>query len=333
MSGHGGKEDGRPSRTGIRVMCRRGSLPACALRVRFHFSTTTRVIFASPLKLGSNHSFLQIDMILLQGNPYELAPLKMSTVFLLLLVSTANVGAVLEKALPRREPRRLSCVRCCGPSEQPVSIISSRYTRMSSDPAYSVPKVQPNIDITILKGEKGEMGEKGYPGAVGKEGERGLRGLNGRKGQKGQPGPQGHSCKQLYAAFSVGRRKTLHSSDYFQHVTFDTEFVNLYKHFNMFSGKFFCYVAGIYYFSLNVHTWNFKETYLHLMKNEKEVAILYAQPSDRSIMQSQSLMLDLQEGEEVWVRMFKRERENAIYSEESDVYIIFNGHLIKPAVE
>uniref|UniRef100_A0A8D2QC32 C1q domain-containing protein n=1 Tax=Zonotrichia albicollis TaxID=44394 RepID=A0A8D2QC32_ZONAL len=143
----------------------------------------------------------------------------------------------------------------------------------------------------------------------------------------------GHPCKQLFAAFSVGRRKALHSSDYFQLVTFDTELVNLYQHFNMFSGKFFCYVPGVYYFSLNVHTWNFKETYVHLMRNEQAVAILYAQPSDRSIMQSQSLMLDLQEGEEVWVRMFKRERENAIYSEESDLYIIFNGHLIKPALE
>lgn len=177
------------------------------------------------------------------------------------------------------------------------------------------------------------MGEKGYPGAVGKEGERGLRGFNGRKGQKGQPGPQGHSCKQLYAAFSVGRRKPLHSSDYFQQVIFDTEFVNLYKHFNMFSGKFFCYVPGIYYFSLNVHTWNFKETYLHLMKNEKEVAILYAQPSDRSIMQSQSLMLELQENDEVWVRLYKRERENAIYSDDVDVYITFNGYLVKPSLD
>ncbi|NXG07677.1 C1QT8 protein, partial [Sakesphorus luctuosus] len=253
---------------------------------------------------------------------------KMRVVLLLLLVATGN--GELEKALPRRPS--LSCVRCCGPGEQPVPIMSSRHARMSSTP-YSVPRVQPTIDITILKGEKGEMGEKGPPGAVGKAGERGLRGLNGRKGQKGQPGPQGHSCKQLFAAFSVGRRKPLHSSDYFQHVTFDTEFVNLYQHFNMFSGRFFCYVPGVYYFSLNVHTWNFKETYVHLMRNEEGVAILYAQPSERSIMQSQSLMLDLQEGDEVWVRMFKRERENAIYSEESDVYIIFNGHLVKPALE
>ncbi|NWY33025.1 C1QT8 protein, partial [Pheucticus melanocephalus] len=258
---------------------------------------------------------------------------RMSSVILLLLLllpPAGNAGSEEEQALPRR---RLACVRCCGPSEQPVSIFSQRSARMSSHPQYSLPKVQPTIDITILKGEKGEMGERGFPGAAGKAGERGSRGLSGRKGQKGQPGPQGHPCKQLFAAFSVGRRKPLHSSDYFQHVTFDTELVNLYQHFNMFSGKFFCYVPGVYYFSLNVHTWNFKETYVHLMRNEQAVAILYAQPSDRSIMQSQSLMLDLQEGEEVWVRMFKRERENAIYSEESDLYIIFNGHLIKPALE
>ncbi|NXH42650.1 C1QT1 protein, partial [Dicaeum eximium] len=248
----------------------------------------------------------------------------------LLLLSAGNAGSQPEKALPRR---RLSCVRCCAPSEQPVPVVSQRSARMSAHPQYSVPKIQPTIDITILKGEKGEMGERGFPGAAGKAGERGSRGLSGRKGQKGQPGPQGHSCKQLFAAFSVGRRQPLHSSDYFQPLTFDAEFVNLYQHFNMFSGKFFCYVPGVYYFSLNVHTWNFKETYVHLMRNQQAVAILYAQPSDRSIMQSQSLMLDLQEGDEVWVRMFKRERENAIYSEESDVYVTFNGHLVKPALE
>ncbi|KAG8145443.1 hypothetical protein E2320_011974 [Naja naja] len=177
------------------------------------------------------------------------------------------------------------------------------------------------------------MGERGLAGLEGKSGEPGLQGSHGQKGQKGQVGPTGHSCKQHYAAFSIGRSKPLHSLDYYQRVTFDTEFVNLYKHFNMFTGSFFCYVPGIYFFSLNVHTWNYKETYLHIMKNEDQVAILYSQPSERSIMQSQSLMLDLLEGDEVWVRMFKRERENAIYSEESDIYIIFNGHLIKPAVE
>ncbi|XP_053131761.1 complement C1q tumor necrosis factor-related protein 8 [Hemicordylus capensis] len=260
----------------------------------------------------------------------------MLALFLALLMASASLHTGNprgEKAFPKREDRRPLCVRCCGPSDQPASFTASRYARMTSDSTYSVPKVHPIIDLMILKGEKGEMGDRGISGPEGKAGEQGLRGQNGRKGQRGQPGPPGNSCKQHYVAFSVGRSKPLHSDDYYQHVTFDTEFVNLYKHFNMFTGKFFCYVPGIYFFNLNVHTWNYKETYLHIMKNEEQAAILYSQPSERSIMQSQSLMLDLQEGDEVWVRMFKRERENAIYSEESDVYITFNGHLIKPAIE
>ncbi|MEE6497875.1 hypothetical protein FKM82_002906 [Ascaphus truei] len=198
---------------------------------------------------------------------------------------------------------------------------------------YSLPRVQPRIDMTILKGATGEMGETGLPGLSGKEGGTGPQGYPGRKGQKGQMGPPGNSCKHHYAAFSVARHKSLHSTEYFQTVIFDTEFVNLYEHFNMFSGTFFCYVPGTYFFNLNVHTWNLKETYLHIMKNDREMAILYSQPSDRSIMQSQSLMLDLQEKDEVWVRMFKRERDNAIYNDHSDIYVIFNGYLVRPAVE
>ncbi|NXB72300.1 C1QT8 protein, partial [Donacobius atricapilla] len=244
---------------------------------------------------------------------------RMRAVILLLLLSAGIAGSQPGAALPRR---RLSCVRCCGPSEQPVSILSQRSARTSACPQYPVPKIRPTIDITILKGGCSSLLLAALPPGPG-----------GRKGQKGQPGPQGRSCQQLFAAFSVGRRQALHGSDVFQRVTFDTEFVNLYRHFDTFSGKFFCRVPGVYYFSLNVHTWNFKETYVHLMRNEQAAAVLYAQPSDRSVMQSQSLMLDLREGDEVWVRMFKRERENAIYSEESDVYVVFNGHLVKPALE
>ncbi|KAK7939432.1 hypothetical protein WMY93_002758 [Mugilogobius chulae] len=85
---------------------------------------------------------------------------------------------------------------------------------------------------------------------------------------------------------------------------------------------------GIYFFNVNIHTWNFKETYLHIMLNDSEKAIIYAQPSDRSIMQSQSIMLELALKDEVWVRLYKRERENAIYSDDVDVYITFNGYLL-----
>ncbi|XP_064006859.1 complement C1q tumor necrosis factor-related protein 1 isoform X1 [Pogoniulus pusillus] len=207
------------------------------------------------------------------------------------------------------------CVRCCEPPDQRFS--------------YSPYQLVPQINVTILKGEKGDRGERGMQGKFGKTGVAGSRGHTGPKGQKGSVGAPGERCKNHYAAFSVGRKKPLHSNDYYQTLIFDTEFVNLYDHFNMFTGKFYCYVPGIYYFSLNVHTWNQKETYLHIMHNGVEVVILYAQVSDRSIMQSQSVMLELREQDEVWVRLYKGERENAIFSDEYDTYITFSGHLIK----
>nr|XP_020136438.1 complement C1q tumor necrosis factor-related protein 1 isoform X1 [Microcebus murinus] len=215
-----------------------------------------------------------------------------------------------------QEPPASQCFRCCDPAA----------------PLYQAAPV-PQINITILKGEKGDRGDRGLQGKYGKTGSAGARGHVGPKGQKGSMGAPGDRCKNHYAAFSVGRRKPLHSNDYYQTVVFDTEFVNLYGHFNMFTGKFYCYVPGIYFFSLNVHTWNQKETYLHVMKNEEEAVILYAQVSDRSIMQSQSLMLELREQDEVWVRLFRGERENAIFSDEFDTYITFSGYLVKHAAE
>lgn len=182
-------------------------------------------------------------------------------------------------------------------------------------------------------GDKGDRGERGPHGKLGKAGSTGGRGQTGHKGQKGNMGAPGERYKANYAAFSVGRRKPLHSNDYYQTLIFDTELVNLYSHFNMFTGKFYCYVPGVYFFSLNVHTWNQKETYVHIMRNGAEVAILYAQASDRSIMQSQSLMLDLQDQDEVWVRLFKSERDNAVFSDEYDTYITFSGYLVKPSSE
>ncbi|XP_029445921.1 complement C1q tumor necrosis factor-related protein 6 [Rhinatrema bivittatum] len=225
------------------------------------------------------------------------------------------------------------CRRCCDPIDPSAPPTDARATTSHHSLPYLVPEVRPYINVTILKGDKGDRGDRGIPGKLGKEGPPGQRGPQGPKGSKGQMGIPGDPCKQHYGAFSVGRKKALHSSEYYQVLIFDTVFVNLYDHFNMFKGKFYCYVPGIYFFSLNIHTWNFKETYMHIMCNDKEKVILYAQPSDRSIMQSQSLMLELQENDEIWVRLFKHERENAIYSDDVDTYITFSGYLIKPNID
>ncbi|XP_034388814.1 complement C1q tumor necrosis factor-related protein 1 [Cyclopterus lumpus] len=222
---------------------------------------------------------------------------------------------------PSRPPSRL-CRRCCDHQDPPAN------------PAqYQMPEVRTVINMTILQGDKGDRGDTGTPGKSGLEGPSGHRGLVGPKGTKGQAGAPGDACKTASSFFSVGRRKALHSVDYYQALVFDTVFVNPHEHFNMFKGKFYCSVPGVYFFNVNIHTWNFKETYLHLMHNAKEQVILYAQPSERSIMQSQSVMMDLAPDDEVWVRLYKRERENAVYSDDVDVYITFNGYLVAPSLQ
>lgn len=188
----------------------------------------------------------------------------------------------------------------------------------------------PDFPLLVPTGDKGDRGLLGTPGKLGREGPRGERGPQGTKGAKGQAGSPGAPCQTRFSAFSVGRKTALHSSEGFQPLLFDTVFVNPDGHFDLTAGHFVAPLRGLYFFSLNVHSWNFKETYVHVVHNEEAAVILYAQPSDRSIMQSQSVMLALAPGDRVWVRLFKRERENAVYSDDVDTYITFSGHLIKP---
>ncbi|KAG7272110.1 hypothetical protein CRUP_008290 [Coryphaenoides rupestris] len=184
------------------------------------------------------------------------------------------------------------------------------------------PQVHTYINMTILKGDRGDRGDRGTPGKSGAEGPAGSPGPAGLQGSKGEAGRPGDPCKtpdaEAVSAFSVGRRKALHGLEVYQALVFDTTFVNLHSHFDMFHGRFRCRAAGIYFFNVNVHTWNSKETHVHVMLNEMPQAILYAQPSERSIMQSQSLMLQLSPGDEVWVRLYKRQRENAVYGDDTD---------------
>ncbi|XP_011385801.1 complement C1q tumor necrosis factor-related protein 6 [Pteropus medius] len=223
------------------------------------------------------------------------------------------------------------CQRCCDSEELPAPADAADVSSASpSILPYVMPEVRPYVNITILKGDKGDRGLLGTPGKLGREGPRGERGPQGTKGAKGQAGSPGGPCQMRFSAFSVGRKTALHSSEGFQPLLFDTVFVNPDGHFDLAAGHFVAPLRGLYFFSLNVHSWNFKETYVHVVHNEEAAVILYAQPSDRSIMQSQSVMLALEPGDRVWARLFKRERENAVYSDDVDTYITFSGHLIKP---
>ncbi|XP_002831132.3 complement C1q tumor necrosis factor-related protein 6 [Pongo pygmaeus] len=250
-----------------------------------------------------------------------LGPLWAALLLFLLMCEIPTVELTFDRAVAS------GCQRCCD-SEDPLdpAHVSSA---SSSGPPYALPEIRPYINITILKGDKGDPGPMGLPGYMGREGPQGEPGPQGSKGDKGEMGSPGAPCQKRFFAFSVGRKTALHSGDDFQTLLFERVFVNLDGCFDMATGQFAAPLRGIYFFSLNVHSWNYKETYVHIMHNQKEAVILYAQPSERSIMQSQSVMLDLAYGDRVWVRLFKRQRENAIYSNDFDTYITFSGHLIK----
>ncbi|KAB0401645.1 hypothetical protein E2I00_007303 [Balaenoptera physalus] len=163
------------------------------------------------------------------------------------------------------------CMHCSCPPWPPAT--PSPHVRMSDgDEWVGLPHVGPTIDISILKGEKGKAGVRGRSSSSRKEGLPGSQGLQG-----------------------------LHSIDALQAVPFDMELVNLDGAFDLASGRFLCAVPGVYFLSLNVHTWNYKETYLHIMCNRRAAAVL--------------------------------DGDNAIYSERGDLYITFSGHLVKPDAE
>ncbi|XP_073756366.1 complement C1q tumor necrosis factor-related protein 8 [Callorhinus ursinus] len=76
---------------------------------------------------------------------------------------------------------------------------------------------------------------------------------------------------------SPSSKEGLHSAHRFQAVPFNIELVNLDRAFHPASGRFLCAVPSVYFLSLNVHTWNYKETYLHIMCSGRAAAMPYTQ--------------------------------------------------------
>lgn len=134
---------------------------------------------------------------------------------------------------------------------------------------------------------------------------------------------------ELRSAFSVARTNSMEGGPKMT-VTFDTVYVNIGGDFDPKAGLFRCRIAGAYYFSFTVGKFPHKDLSVMLMKNRNEVqAIVYEENAgEERKVQSQSVMLQLEFGDTVWLRLHGDPRY-ALYSNTGH-YTTFNGYLVYP---
>uniref|UniRef100_A0A1A8D4D3 Complement C1q tumor necrosis factor-related protein 4 n=1 Tax=Nothobranchius kadleci TaxID=1051664 RepID=A0A1A8D4D3_NOTKA len=134
---------------------------------------------------------------------------------------------------------------------------------------------------------------------------------------------------ELRSAFSVARTNSMEGGPKMT-VTFDSVYVNIGGDFDAKAGLFRCRIPGAYYFSFTVGKFPHKDLSVMLMKNRNEVqAIVYEENAgEERKVQSQSVMLQLEFGDTIWLRLHGDPRY-ALYSNTGH-YTTFNGYLIYP---
>jgi len=229
------------------------------------------------------------------------------------ILSVRNVVClfVLASLMMKIESHTTICTHCC-----------DEVYPGNSTPAYFLLKGE--------KGDKGEIGLRGLQGEQGEKGDMGEAGNQGEMGPRGFKGEPGVSAPQpTRSAFSAARLKPLIGDDNKPtSIGFDKLFVNEGGGFNMTSGVFNCKYSGVYFFTYTVQSYLDKFIGVQLMKNNEPQVILYANSVPRRIMQSQSVMLNLESKDNIWLRQAKGTRF-AIYGNQ-DVQITFNGFLLYP---
>ena len=204
-------------------------------------------------------------------------------------------------------------------------------------PASSQPGI-PGIGALTraVKGEKGEPGEPGQPGFDGSPGIAGLPGVPGEQGLTGIAGPPGppglpgqpglirktaagDEATQPRSAFSAAQWMTQTARYGTVDIIFNYEFSNVGKDFNRDTGRFTCRINGTYFFTFYIFAEE-RQPVVQLVKNDD----FQVSPSQASM--SNTIILDLVEGDQVWLRLLR----GSMLSGNRGRQTTFSGHLLFP---
>ncbi|XP_036207812.1 complement C1q subcomponent subunit C isoform X1 [Myotis myotis] len=173
------------------------------------------------------------------------------------------------------------------------------------------------------KGQKGEAGTPGFPGKNGPMGASGLPGTPGIMGPNGEPGEEGRYKQKHQSVFTVTRQTAEHPASN-SLVKFNTVITNPQGDYNTSTGKFTCKVPGLYYFVH--HTSQTANLCVQLYRNEVQMTSFCDHMSNTKQVSSGGVLLRLQEGAQVWLRV--NDYNGMVGTVGSDS--VFSGFLLFP---
>lgn len=172
-------------------------------------------------------------------------------------------------------------------------------------------------------GVKGDPGPKGEPGPMGPAGQPGLDGRNVPRGIE-----EGNADSTIVkSAFSAAVTQTIRASrNSDKIIVYDVVITNIGGNFDGDTGIFTAPVDGAYVFMMHIHRAAVtKSPYVKLMKDgEMQVATYDYGTSDAYDTASNSVILELVEGEQVWLQL---DQGNEINSN-SNRYTSFSGYML-----
>ncbi len=179
-------------------------------------------------------------------------------------------------------------------------------------------------------GDPGLPGLPGVPGEAGERGDPGIQGIPGLRGPTGLPGPPGLallpargkaalSGPQPRSAFSATQWSSQTARYNTVDIIFNYVFSNVGDDFNRETGRFTCRINGTYYFTFYIFAEE-RQPVVQLVKNND------FQVSPSQVSMSNSIILDLIEGDQVWLRLLR----GSMLQGNRGRQTTFSGHMLFP---